>query len=74
MMECAPFVKNCLNVLHFMWKFCCDIFVIYGVQFEKFALLIVVSHKVLFVFTRKFQYDVVIFEHNAHFLFADRDM
>ena len=66
--------QESLNVLHFMLKFCCDIFMIYGVQSEKFAFLIVISHKLLFVFTRKFQYDVVIFEHNSRFLFADRDM
>ena len=66
--------QKLLNILHFMQKFCCEIFVIYGVKSEKFALLIVVSHILLFVFTRKFQYDVMIFEHNSRFLFADNFM
>ncbi len=50
--------EESLNVFHLMWEFCCDIIVIYGPQSEQFKFLIVICHKVLFVFTGKFHDDV----------------
>ena len=51
-----------LNVLHFTRKCYCHIFVICEIRSEQVKFLIVVGHKVLLVFTRKFQYDVMITE------------
>ena len=45
--------EESLNVFHFTWEFCRDIIVIYGPQSEQFKFLIVICHKVLFVFTGK---------------------
>ena len=63
-----------LNVFHFMWEFRRDIIVIYGPQSEQFKLLIVICHKVLFVFTGKFHDDVMVLEYNWCLPFAHKYM